>query len=416
MREHQRRNAGGVAYSNPPSVPLSLTLYIRANAALFWRWFLYWRKRYMWLRLAILLVVFAPTLYQVRRPLIRELVVYAVTAIDSACSPTSFWKANLLRMRETKSLQKSLLARFDANHDGRLEPAEGDRLRTATGLTPKELSSQTLKADYDRLLAGTKMAGIATRFTTSREMRRWAYQTAQAQETQWHDEQWREVERELRMPYPRAADYLHWSTWRRGINWFRAGLGEKVDRLAPGMFSGVSFPAGMRDQFPAWQVRPYPLWRGLLGWVSLVLIAVVCVRRFVRGEELRRRFREDRAFAEAPCPICGRPTDDFGALREFRPARAIGVGAVVGLAAFAVTAVHPREAHVLLFGVPGGPFLLGIPFAIMRYILWPWEVHACHRRPRLHVIAFVASVIAVVAPLAAIAALWLRVSAWPMPG
>jgi len=380
---------------------------LRANTALFWRWFLYWRKRYMWLRLAILLVIFAPTVYGVRRPLIKTLVEYAVTAIDTARFPTSFWKTKLLRMREAKSLQKSLLTRFDANHDGRLEPAEGDRLRTATGLAPNELSSQTLKADYDRLLAGTKRAGIATRFSTSREMRRWAYQTAQAQETQWHDEQWAEVERELRVQYPLPVDYLHWSTWRRGINWFRAGLGEKVDQLAPGMFSGISFPAGMTDQFPARQVRPYPLWRGLLGWLSLVLLAVVCVRRFVRGEELRRRFRDDPAFAQAPCPICGRPSHDFGALPEMRLARALGVGVVVGLAAFAIGAVHSRTSPSMVFAFPGELFLLGIPFAILRYLLWPREVHACHRRPRLHLIAFAASVIVVVAPLTAVAALWL---------
>ncbi len=177
---------------------------LRANAALFWCWFGYWRKRYMWLRLAILLVIFAPTVYEVKRPLIRQLVVYAVTAIDTARFPTPFFKERLLRGQQTKALEKSLIARFDANRDGRLDAAELQRLAQATGLSAEDVTASVLHADYDRLLAGAQKGRIATQFGTSREMRKWAYRTAQTQEAQWHDQQWAEVEREA-ADAPRAT-------------------------------------------------------------------------------------------------------------------------------------------------------------------------------------------------------------------
>src|SRR5574340_1134902 len=217
---------------------------LRANAALFWRWFGYWRRRYMWLRLAILLIIFAPTLYEVRNPTIQRLVRYAITAIDTARFPPEFMEAKLLRAREAKSLQTALLTRFDANYDGRLEPAEGKRLR-AVGLAPKELRATSLTVNYDRLLAASKKAGLSVRFDTSRAMRQWAFVTARDNEARAFAPYQQEVERELRMPYPRARDYLHWETWRRGLGWFQAGLGEKLDRFVPGLFLGLSFPAGI---------------------------------------------------------------------------------------------------------------------------------------------------------------------------
>jgi hypothetical protein len=371
---------------------------LRANAAFFWRWFGYWRKRYMWLRLAILLVIFAPTIYEIKRPLIRQLVVYAVTAIDTARFPTPFVKDRLLRAQQTKALEKSLIARFDANRDGRLDVAESRRLAQATGLSAKDVTADVLHADYDRLLAGAQKGRIATRFGTSREMRNWAYRTAQTQEAQWHDQQWAEVERELEMPRVRPIDYLHWSTWARGIGWFRERFDEILGAFIPPIFAGISGP----------MMAPAPRgWRGYIGWAIILALVMISVRNFARRQELERRFREDPIFAEAPCLICGRPTHDFGALRELRVARSLGVGVVVGLAAFGVAWLGIYDASDrAAFAIHVTPVALAVAAAAVRYILWPREVHACHQRPRLHLIAFIASVIAVVAPLAAVVAMW----------
>ncbi len=83
------------------------------------------------------------------------------------------------------------------------------------------------------------------------------------------------------------------------------------------------------------------------------------------------------------------------------------MGVVVGLAAFGVAwlGIHNASDRAA-FAIHVTPVALAVAAAAVRYILWPREVHACHQRPRLHLIAFIASVIAVVAPLAAVAALW----------
>jgi len=383
---------------------------LRANAALFWRWFGYWRKRYMWLRLAILLVIFAPTLKEIRHPLIGDLVRYAITAIETARFPPSFMEARLLRARETKRLQESLLARFDSNHDGRLEPAEAQRLGSATGLAPKALRERVLSADYDRLLAATKKVGIATRFATSREMRRWAFETARANEEREFAQYHREIDAQMRIPYARPADYLRWTTWRRGLGMFWVGWQEIVQTglgplgsFAPGInFSMQALPG---TELSAQTPRLVWAWRGGIGWLMLLVLVIISARGFARRQELERRFKEDPAFAEAPCPICGRPTHDFGALRELRLTRAIGVGAVVGLAAFAVGTLGLHDAlERTVFAIHLTPIVFGVVVAAARYLLWPWEVHACHRRPGLHIIGIAAAVVAVIVALGAVVA------------
>jgi hypothetical protein len=378
---------------------------VRSNAVLFRRWFGYWRRRYMWLRLAILLVVFAPTLYEMKRPLIRELVVYAVTAIDTARFPTPFYKARLFRGQQVKVLERSLIARFDADGDGRLDAAESQRLTQATGLSARDATASVLHADYDRLLAAARKLDLPTRFSTSREMRTWAYRTAQAEEAQWHDQQWAEVERELRMPRPRATDYLHWSTWARGMGWFLGRTGGLLDTVLPPIFAGVSHSwayYGYGDQPPLWRS-----WRGYIGWAIVFALVAISMRNFGKRRELERRFRADPVLAAAPCPICGRPTHDFGALRELRVARSTGVGVVVGLAAFgAMACLMPHASPRMALAVRLLPVMLGLTAAFIRWDLWPELVHADHTRPRLRLIATAAYALAVLVPLGAIIAAW----------
>ncbi len=57
---------------------------VRANLSLSRRWFGHWRRRYVWLRLAILVLIFAQPVYGVFRPVIRDLVVLAIEGIESA--------------------------------------------------------------------------------------------------------------------------------------------------------------------------------------------------------------------------------------------------------------------------------------------------------------------------------------------
>ncbi|MBN1458881.1 MAG: hypothetical protein JXA57_05050, partial [Armatimonadetes bacterium] len=92
---------------------------LRMDLSLGWRWFNYWRKRYVWLRLLILLLVFAQPIYESRKPLIRELVVIAIKGIESAKLGPQF-ETRAIQHEQKKRLQRALLARFDANGDGRL--------------------------------------------------------------------------------------------------------------------------------------------------------------------------------------------------------------------------------------------------------------------------------------------------------
>jgi len=90
---------------------------VKANAALFWRWFRYWRKRYMWLRLAIIVLIFAEPVYGVFHPLIRDLVVIAIGGIEAA-KPGPRRYVDYYQFEDKKRLQKHLLTRFDANGTG----------------------------------------------------------------------------------------------------------------------------------------------------------------------------------------------------------------------------------------------------------------------------------------------------------
>jgi hypothetical protein len=121
------------------------------NALLTWRWFGYWRRRYMWLRIAVLALLFAQPVYYTLDPLVVKLVRIAIIGIEHA-KPGPYHHARALQFREKKRLQKSLLARFDGSRDGRLSRAEAGRLEEATGLTAAQVEGSALQVELDPLV------------------------------------------------------------------------------------------------------------------------------------------------------------------------------------------------------------------------------------------------------------------------
>jgi hypothetical protein len=396
---------------------------VKANAALTWRWFQYWRKRYMWLRLAIVVLIFAEPVYGVFHPLIRDLVVIAIKGIESAkLGPRRY--TDYYQFEQKKRLQKHLLTHFDANRDGRLERGEAARLRRETGLGPQQVTGTGLRAELDPLLEANHKLKLVPADVTGRTLRREALDRALAEMDRQHKESHAEIDPMMAMQYPGWRDYLKWGTWKRGLAMLRIELASQgvVERRYFRGLGPTSEPEGFYYEPPA------PGWRGYTGWIGLLLLVIVSVRRCGKGEALRKRFEEDPEFALAPCPICKVPTHDYGALIANRGARAWAAAAVVGLALLALETL-PRwdilpEGTSPMGMYPGAPegsaqalvgeFLravtdptIAIPVilaaGILRWFLWPREVHAVHRRPWLLTVGFGAGVVLVVGLLGTVA-------------
>jgi hypothetical protein len=67
----------------------------------------------------------------------------------------TFESATAAKLREWKQNQKELLARYDANHDGRIDAGEWDTARAAAA---KEAQKDTLHATVDRISVISKPA------------------------------------------------------------------------------------------------------------------------------------------------------------------------------------------------------------------------------------------------------------------
>ena len=405
---------------------------VKANVALFWRWFQYWRKRYMWLRLAIVALVFAMPVYEVFRPIIRDLVVIAIKGIESA-KPGPRRYTDYYQFEQKKRLQKHLLAHFDANRDGRLERAEAARLRKETGIAPRQITGSGLRVELDPLLEANRKLKLVPAEVTSRVLRREALDRALAEMDRQHKESHAEIDPMLAMQYPGWRDYLRWGTWKRGLDTFRGHIAYSEGTNLGGYFAGVR-PEG--EEY-AWVPRA-PAWQGYVGWWILLLAVMVCVARYGRSEKLKQRFEEDPEFAAAPCAICKMPTHDYGALINHRGARAWAAAAVVGLALLPLETLARwdilPEGTSPMGMYPGAPegsaqALVGellravtdptiaIPVilaaGILRWFLWPREVHAVHRRPWLFTVGFGLGVVLVVGLLGTVASFTMAQYGWP---
>jgi uncharacterized membrane protein len=372
---------------------------VKANAALFRRWFQYWRKRYVWLRLAIIVLIFAEPVYGVFHPLIRELVAIAIKGIETA-KPGPRRYVDYYQFEDKKRLQKHLLTHFDANRDGRLERGEAARLRKETGLAPRQVTGSGLRVELDPLLEANRKLKLVPAKVTSRGLRREALDRALAEMDRQHKESHAEIDPMMAMQYPGWRDYLKWGTWKRGLDRFRGGIW-----YLPGIGVGRYF-AGLAPRGEEYgYFQPAPAWQGLIGWFLLALIVVLCVVRYGKGEVLRKRFEEDSEFALAPCLICRTPTHDYGALIAHRGARAWAAAAVVGLGAGVLAVVtagqqvvdglHEESVQTVDSAIP---LIIAIAVAagVLRWLLWPREVHAVHRKPWLSAVGFGAGTVLVV--------------------
>jgi len=351
---------------------------IRRSLSLFWRWFLYWRKRYFWLRLCVLLIILALTTHDVVNPTIRRLVVIAIQGIEDASWPKAeFAHARYLRFAEAKRLQNSLVGYFDANNDRRLNAREGRQLTRTTGLDPEDVTGTALNADLAQLIEANRKVGLVSDSYSATEVRRRAADAARGDAAIRYQEYRPEVDSLLASSYRKPADYLRWETWREGLQRFA-------------------------EMNPVRQAD----WRILLA--VFLLATVISVRGYARSQALARRFEEDPDSAKAPCPACGEPTHDFGALPQHRFSRAAATAVVVFLAGYTAAALAQSLgatswlADVRSPGpslVAGMPALAGVALGVLRWVLWPREVHACHRFPPFRVLGFAAGVVLVVALL-----------------
>ncbi len=375
----------------------------RANASLSWRWFKYWRRRYVWLRLVILVLIFAEPVHGVFRPTIRELVVIAIQGIETAkVGPRLYARA--YEFQEKKRLQGALLAKFDTDGNGLLSRVEGERLTAATGLAGDEVAGSGLDVELDPLVEASHGAGVLSRVVSGTDIRRRVMKEALAEREAEHQALWREVEPMLDATRNDPADWLERETWVRGFDHFRAVLAGKM----PG---GIRYFGGLYPGRSPWaEWRPeQPKGLGWIGWVGLAAMVVLCVRRYGKGEELRRRFEEEAELAQGPCPVCKEPTHDYGALIQHRGTRAWATGAVVGLATSALAAVgSTMGGEVTQFGILSAGALVGMVAGGLRWWLWPREVHACHRRGYLRAVGFAVSAIVVAALVWSIAGAGMR--------
>ncbi len=381
---------------------------IKDNLGLTWRWFNYWRRRYVWLRLIIIVLVFAHPVYEVFRPVIRDLVLIAMVGIEAA-KRGPYLEARAFQHLEKKRLQTALLARFDEDEDGRLDTDESAALEERTGLAPAEVAGSALDAELDPLVEASHEVGLLPRTTTARDFRREALGRALAQRDQEHEALWEEAGPDLEMPYPTARDYLRWETWRRGLGFF----GQTMSGRGSFLPIPTEYFAGLHSPFPAYSItgpvetESEPWWQGMIGWAGLLILTAICVRRYGTGLELQSRFREDAALAAAPCPVCGEATNDYGALRQHRFSRACATAAVVGLAYVAVGYLRLPD---WLYGVG----VVAIPVTgIVRWLLWPREIHACHRRPSLLYLGFTAALLLVLGLVSGIAAYGMNTFGYP---
>jgi hypothetical protein len=353
----------------------------------------------------ILLAVFAEPIYEIRKPLIRELVIVAIKGIESA-KFGPYLETRAIQHQEKSRLQHALVAHFDADRDGRLNAVEADPLNKQTGLTRDQVEGSALDVELDPLVAANHAVGLLSRTRTANDIRRDALTAALAERDREHEALWEEAGSELEIQRPAAGDYLRWETWRHGLAYFLDVLRYRLPfgpHLIPGPRLYEESDRGLGER---------SLWQNVGGLLVVLVLAgavLVSIRRYGKGKELERRFIEDLALAAAPCPVCGETTNDYGALRQHRLSRACATAAVVGLAFFAV---GPLGLPQWLYGVG----IVAIPATgIVRWILWPREVHVCHRRPSLLYVGFTAALLLVVGLISGIATYGMNTLDYPQP-
>jgi hypothetical protein len=163
---------------------------------------------------------------------IVQLVRIACQAIEMAGLPQNVYSTMMYEKAvEVHALQQALTARYDANHDGRLELREAQALTAGTGLAVAEVRASCIEGNLDRLLGAAYAKHALPQQVTdavpnadalppadvARSLRRWNYQMGVKEYERQRAQMWREVNPRLVYEYAKPRDYLKWVTWRRGL-------------------------------------------------------------------------------------------------------------------------------------------------------------------------------------------------------
>jgi len=167
-----------------------------------WKAFNSWRKRGMWFRVTILLIIFSLALSERLMtadhvPLINELVWIACRAIRDASEPRVM-SAHLryLHVKKSRQLQNQLRQKVRTG-DLQLSPDE-----------MKLLSADTLNANYNELFALAKRAKLIPENITLSHTKRAMFDQACKLTSERFDPEWESVRQETRKEYPFHPDVL----------------------------------------------------------------------------------------------------------------------------------------------------------------------------------------------------------------
>ena len=167
-----------------------------------WKAFNSWRKRGMWFRVTILLIIFSVPLCERLMtvdhvPLINELVWTACRAIRAASEP-KVMSAHLryLHVRESRQLQAKLQGKVKSG-DLQLSPEE-----------LKLLTQNTVDANYNELFALAKRVKLIPENITLSQKKRAMLDKACQLASERFDHEWEEIRRETRKEYPFHPDVL----------------------------------------------------------------------------------------------------------------------------------------------------------------------------------------------------------------
>ncbi|UCH33524.1 MAG: hypothetical protein JSV65_13250 [Armatimonadota bacterium] len=168
-------------------------------------------------------------------PSIVSLVRIACRAIEMAGLPGTVYSVMMYeKAMQVDALRDSLLAHYDADRNGKLEPGQARALTLATGLTAQDLTVSCAEGDFDRLLKAAHAQHVLPKTITReiekpydlkpdallRALRHGNYEKGQAAYERQRAALWKEIEPDLTYRWGKPRDYLEWATWRTGIQRF----------------------------------------------------------------------------------------------------------------------------------------------------------------------------------------------------
>jgi hypothetical protein len=167
-----------------------------------WEAFKSWRKRGMWFRVTILLIIFFSALFERlltpdHVPLINEYVWIACKAIRAASEPRVMSaQLRYLHVQKSRQLQNQLREKVKSG-DLQLNPEE-----------MKLLTQNTVDANYNKLFALAERAKLIPGNITLRQSKRAMLDKACQLTSERFDPEWKNIRQETRKEYPFHPDVL----------------------------------------------------------------------------------------------------------------------------------------------------------------------------------------------------------------